>query len=104
MALFFAPVLTVVPPHAYGSALIVIGIFMITPLRSIDFSDYTELVPAFLTIVLMIFTFNIGVGMTAGLLSYPLLKTMAGRYREVPGGMWVFALLSLLFYIFYPYR
>jgi AGZA family xanthine/uracil permease-like MFS transporter len=104
MALFFAPVLTVVPPHAYGSALIVIGIFMITPLRSIDFSDYTELVPAFLTIVLMIFTFNIGVGMTAGLLSYPLLKTMAGKYRDVPGGMWVFALLSLLFYIFYPYR
>jgi AGZA family xanthine/uracil permease-like MFS transporter len=104
MALFFAPVLTVVPPHAYGSALIVIGIFMISPLRSIDFSDYSELVPAFLTIVLMIFTFNIGVGMTAGLLSYPLLKTMAGKYRDVPGGMWVFALLSLLFYIFYPYR
>ena len=77
---------------------------MITPLKSIDFGDYTELVPAFLTIVLMIFSFNIGVGMTAGLLSYPLLKTIAGRYREVPAGMWVFALLSLLFYILYPYQ
>ena len=104
LALFFAPVLTVVPPHAYGSALIIIGIFMINPITRIDFSDYTELIPAFLTIVLMIFTFNIGVGMTAGLLVYPVLKVLAGRIREVNGGMWVFAALSLLFYIFYPYR
>jgi AGZA family xanthine/uracil permease-like MFS transporter len=104
LALFFAPLLTAVPAHAYGTALIVIGIFMISPIRSIDFSDYTELVPAFLTIVLMIFTLNIGVGMTAGLLAWPVLKTMSGRRREVPAGMWVFATLSLLFYIFYPYR
>ncbi len=104
LALFFAPILTAVPPHAYGAALVVIGIFMVSPLTQIDFNDYTELVPAFLTIVLMIFTFNIGVGMTAGLLSYPVLKTLAGKYRDVPAGMWVFAALSLLFYVFYPYR
>ncbi len=104
LALFFAPILTAVPPHAYGAALVVIGIFMVSPLPQIDVNDYTELVPAFLTIVLMIFTFNIGVGMTAGLLSYPVLKTLAGKYRDVPAGMWVFAALSLLFYVFYPYR
>ncbi len=104
LALFFAPLLTAVPPHAYGTALIAIGIFMISPITQIDFNDYTELVPAFLTIVLMIFTYNIGVGMTAGLLSYPVLKTMAGRRREVPAGMWVFAAFSLLFYVFYPYK
>ncbi len=104
LALFFAPLLTAVPPHAYGTALIAIGIFMISPITKIDFNDYTELVPAFLTIVLMIFTYNIGVGMTAGLLSYPVLKTMAGRRREVPAGMWVFAAFSLLFYVFYPYK
>jgi AGZA family xanthine/uracil permease-like MFS transporter len=104
LALFFAPLLTAVPPHAYGTALIVIGIFMISPVTRLDFSDYTELIPAFITIVMMIFTFNIGVGMTAGLLSYPILKVLAGRYREVPAGMWAFAVLSLLFYILYPYR
>ncbi len=104
LALFFAPILTAVPPHAYGAALIVTGIFMISPITRIDFSDYAELVPAFLTIVLMVFTFNIGVGMTAGLLAHPLLKTIGGRYKEVPAGMWVFAALSLLFYVFYPYR
>jgi len=104
LALFFSPILTAVPAHAFGSALIVIGIFMVTPVTKLDFSDYTELVPAFLTIVLMVFTYNIGVGMTAGLLTYPVLKTMSGRHREVHPGMWIFAALSLLFYIFYPYR
>ncbi len=104
LALFFAPLLTVVPPHAYGPALVVIGIFMLNPITRIDFSDYTELIPAFLTIVLMIFTYNIGVGMTAGLLTYPVLKALSGRVREVRAGMWVFAVLSLAFYIFYPYR
>jgi AGZA family xanthine/uracil permease-like MFS transporter len=104
LSLFFAPLFTAVPPHAYGSVLIVIGIFMIRPVTKIDFEDYTELVPAFLTIVLMSFTFNIGVGMTAGLLSYPLLKTLSGRHREVAPGMWVLAGLSLSFYLFYPYH
>lgn len=104
LALFFAPLFTAIPPHAYGAALVVIGTFMISPITKIDFNDYTELVPAFLTIALMIFTYNIGVGMTSGLLAYPILKTLAGRAREVRPGMWVFAGLSLLFYIFYPYK
>jgi len=103
-SLFFAPLFTAVPPHAYGSVLIVIGIFMIRPVTKIDFEDYTELVPAFLTIVLMSFTCNIGVGMTAGLLSYPLLKILSGRVREVAPGMWVLAAMSLCFFLFYPYH
>jgi len=104
LSLFFAPLLTVVPSHAYGTALVVIGIFMINPITRIDFNDFTELVPAFLTITLMIFTFNIGVGMTAGLLAYPVLKVLAGRSREVSMGLWLLACLAALFYIFYPYR
>ena len=102
-SLFFAPVLTAVPPHAYGTALIVIGIFMISPIKLLDFDDYTELVPSFLTITMMIFTFNIGVGITAGLLAYPVLKTLAGKGKEVRPAMWLLALLSLLFYLLYPY-
>jgi AGZA family xanthine/uracil permease-like MFS transporter len=104
LSLFFAPVFTIVPPHAYGAVLILIGVFMISPVTRIDFSDTTELIPAFLTIVLMSFTYNIGVGMTAGLITYPLLKTVSGRTREVTAGMWVLAALSLSFYLFYPYR
>ena len=102
LSLFFAPLFTVVPPHAYGIALIVIGSFMLSPIAKIDFADFTELFPAFLTIVLISFTYNIGVGMTAGLLSYPILKLMTGRVREVHAGMWVLALLSLSLFVFMP--
>ena len=103
LSLFFAPLFTAVPPHAYGAVLIVIGVFMISPIARIDFTDYTEVIPAFLTIVLMSFTYNIGVGMTAGLIAYPAIKTLSGRYREVSGGMWILAVLALSFYVFYPY-
>ncbi|BBA69554.1 NCS2 family permease [Geobacter sulfurreducens] len=102
LSLFFAPLFTIVPPHAYGIALIVIGSFMIEPLRRIDFEDFTELVPAFLTIVLMIFTYNIGVGMSTGLLTYPLLKTVAGKRHQVSAGMWVLAGLAVLLFVFFP--
>jgi AGZA family xanthine/uracil permease-like MFS transporter len=104
LSLFFAPLLTSVPPHAYGAALIVIGSFMIAPVTKIDVNDPTELIPAFLMISLISFTYNIGVGMTAGIISYPLLKVFSGRGREVPAGLWVLAALSFTFYIFYPYR
>lgn len=102
LSLFFAPLFTMVPAHAYGIALIAIGALMIQPVTRLDFDDFSELIPAFLTIALMIFTYNIGVGMTAGLLSYPLIKLCTGRVREVSGGMWVLALLSLTFFIFMP--
>jgi AGZA family xanthine/uracil permease-like MFS transporter len=77
---------------------------MIKPVTRIDFDDYTELIPSFLTITLISFTYNIGVGMTAGLLAYPLLKAVTGRSKEVPPALWVLAGLSLLFYLSYPYH
>lgn len=104
LALFFAPFLTAVPAHAYGPALIVVGLMMLEPIRRIDFSDYTELIPAFAVVTLMSFTYNLGIGMTAGFVLYPLLKLISGRAREVPAGAWVLCALSLIFYIFYPYK
>jgi len=102
LSLFFAPLFTIVPPHAYGIALIVIGSFMINPITQIDFNDLTELIPAFLTIVLMIFTYNIGVGMTAGMITYVLLKVCTGRKAELKAGMWVMAVLSVSLFVFLP--
>ena len=104
LALFFSPIVTAIPPQAYGPALIVVGVLMVGPMTRIDFKDLTELVPAFSTVTLMTFTFNIGVGMTAGFLLYPFCKLVAGRGREVHSGLWVLAGFSLLFYLFYPYR
>lgn len=102
LSLFFTPLFTAVPSHAYGVALIIIGSFMISPLTRIVFDDPTELLPAFLTIVLISFTYNIGVGITAGLVVWPIFKTLAGRVREVPLGAWILAAISLSFFLFYP--
>jgi AGZA family xanthine/uracil permease-like MFS transporter len=104
LALFLAPVFTAVPALAYGPALIVVGLLMLSPIACIKFEDYTELIPAFMTVVLMSFTFNIGVGMTAGFVLYAFFKLISGRAREVHPGMWILGILSLLFYIFYPYH
>lgn len=103
LALFFEPFLTAVPPQAYGPALIVVGYMMLAPITKIEFEDYSELFPAVAVIVLMCFTFNIGVGITAGFVLYPVFKTTAGRIREVNPGLWILFAMSLLFYIFYPY-
>jgi len=103
-ALFFAPFLTSVPPQAYGPALIIVGFLMLSPITRIDYGDFTELFPAFGVIILMSFTFNIGVGITVGFILYPLFKLVAGRHREVKSGLWLLCGLSLLFYLFYPYN
>ena len=104
LALFFSPILTIVPPFAYGPVLVIVGMFMMQSVTKFNFTDYSELLPAFLTIVLMIFTFNIGVGITAGFIAYVLLKLLTGKIHEVRSGMWILALLSLTFYLFYPYH
>jgi AGZA family xanthine/uracil permease-like MFS transporter len=103
LSLFFAPLLTIVPAHAYGPALIIVGIFMLSPITKINFNDYTELIPAFSIIALMSFTYNIGVGLIVGFVLYPILKIITGRIKEISPGMWLLFLLSCLFFIFYPY-
>lgn len=103
LSLFFAPFLTAVPAQAYGPALIAVGYLMLKPISKINLSDYTELFPAFAVVVLMSFTYNIGVGITAGFVLYPFFKVSAGRQKEVRPGLWVLGALSLVFYVFYPY-
>jgi len=102
-ALFFAPTVAAIPPQAYGPALVMVGAMMIAPIGKIDFDDYTELIPAFAIIALMSFTYNIGVGITAGFVLYPWFKVAAGRGREVKPGLWVLNVLSMMFFVFYPY-
>lgn len=101
LALFFTPVLTIVPAFAYGPALIVVGILMVGAVKKIDFDDLTEWFPAFMTIVLMIFTFNLGIGITAGFIFYPLTKAVSGRLNEVHPGAWGLFGLSAVFYFLY---
>ena len=104
LALFLSPILTIVPASAYGPALVIVGMFMLQSVANFDFNDFTELIPAFLTVTLMIFTFNIGVGITAGFIAYVMLKTFTGKVASIHTGMWILAALSLTFYLFYPYH
>lgn len=104
VSLFFAPLVAAIPAAAYAPALIVVGAMMMAPVVKIDFDDYTELIPAFTVITLMSFTYNIGIGITAGLILYPLVKLAAGRRSEIHPGLWMLCGLSILFYFFYPYR
>ena len=102
LCLFFIPLVAPLQKlhYVYAPALVAVGILMTASARHIDFDDLTELVPAFATIVMMVFTYNIGNGLTAGLLLYPLLKLAAGRAREVNGGAWALGAICLSYYVF----
>ncbi len=104
VALLFAPLLTVIPAFAYGPALVIVGMQMLAPLKDADFGDLSELIPFFAVIALISFTYNLGMGMAAGFVIYPLLKLAAGKAQQVTAGLWVMAALSLLFFMLYPYQ
>lgn len=102
-ALFFTPLFSAIPPTAYGPALIIVGMLMISPIKNLNFDDLTEVIPVFLMITLMSFSFNLGIGLTAGFAGYIIIKSFTGRFKEIRFGMWVLGFFSLLFFIFYPY-
>jgi AGZA family xanthine/uracil permease-like MFS transporter len=103
LALFLAPVLTIIPAHAYGPSLIIVGVLMMSAVGNLRWDDLSEAIPAFAVITLMCFTYNIGIGMTAGFIVYPLFKIFCGEAGKVKPGLWALMILSLLFYVFYHY-
>jgi AGZA family xanthine/uracil permease-like MFS transporter len=103
LALFIAPILSMFPGYAYGPAMIVVGMLMFSSLKDLELDDLSELIPAFTIIILMSFTFNMGIGMTSGFIVYSLVKVIAGKGKEISGAIWVLAVVSILFFVFYPY-
>jgi adenine/guanine/hypoxanthine permease len=85
---------------AYAPALIAVGLLMVHSVSKIDFSDLTEVVPAFGTIVMMVFTYNIANGLTAGLVLYPVVKVLSGRVRELKPGSAVLGALCAVYFVF----
>jgi AGZA family xanthine/uracil permease-like MFS transporter len=98
VAMFFAPLVKVVPFEAASTALVVVGFLMITTVRQIDWSDYTIAVPAFLTVTLMPFTYSISNGIGAGIITYVVLKVFTGRAREIHPLMYGIAVLFVLYF------
>ena len=94
LSLFFAPLFTLIPAAATAPALVIVGLFMMSPIKEIDFEDYTESIPAFLTIIMMPFSGSIAEGIVFGMISYVVLKAVTGRFKEVS---WTMTIVSILF-------
>jgi AGZA family xanthine/uracil permease-like MFS transporter len=101
-ALFFLPLLEPLQQlrYAYGPALMAVGLLMLGAIRKVDFDDLTEAVPALAAIAMMLFSYNIANGLTAGLVLYPAFKVLAGRWRELSGGSVALAALCLVYFVF----
>jgi AGZA family xanthine/uracil permease-like MFS transporter len=99
LAMFLAPLVTIVPFEAASTALVVVGFLMMTAVRLIDWSDYEIAIPAFLTIVLMPFTYSISNGIGAGIISYVFLKLASGKFREVHPLLYAVAVMFVLYFL-----
>lgn len=98
-AMFLAPLVTVIPFEAASTALVVVGFLMMAGIKNIDWSDYEIAIPAFLTIVLMPFTYSISSGIGAGFISYALIKLVRGKAREVHPLLWIVAGLFIVYFL-----
>jgi adenine/guanine/hypoxanthine permease len=102
MAMFVAPLVTVVPYEAATPALVIVGFLMMTQIKRIPFDDYTIGIPAFLTIVVMPFTYSIANGIGAGMVTYVILKAATGTAREVKPLLWVVAVMFAIYFAIAP--
>ncbi|MDB5084973.1 MAG: Xanthine/uracil/vitamin permease [Bacilli bacterium] len=102
LSIFFSPIISVIAtsPAVTAPVLIVVGSLMITSLANIDWSDMTDAVPAFLTILLMPLTYSIATGIAIGFTAYPILKLIVGKGRQVHPVMYILAVLFILRFIF----
>lgn len=96
IALFFSPLFIMIPGAATAPALILVGLFMMSPIKEIDLDDYTEAIPAFLTIIMMPLTYSISDGIVFGVLSYVFLKALTLRFKEVHILTWFIAAFFII--------
>ncbi len=102
LAMLAAPLVGLVPQAAVAPALIIVGIMMMEPILMIDHSDYTEAIPAVLTMASMPFTYSISNGIALGFLSYVLVKLLSGRGRQVSPVLYILSGFFMLFFVASP--
>ena len=100
LSLFLEPLFGSIPSAATAPALIIVGVMMISPVLDIDFSDYTEAIPAFLTILFMVCAYSISDGIMFGMLFYVLVKIFSGKIKEIGVTTWIIAALFIAKIIF----
>ena len=94
----------IIPNEAATPALVLVGFLMMTQVKNIDWDDLEVAIPAFLTIALMPFTYNITVGIGAGFIAHVLIKVVHGKAREIGGLMWVVAGMFVVYFAIAPIR
>ena len=97
-ALFFAPLFLSIPSAATAPALIIVGLFMTKPIAEMNFSDYREGLPAFLTMILMPLSGSISDGILVGIIAYTLLNALTGKVKTITPTMWVLTVLFIARY------
>ena len=100
LALFFAPVFTAIPGSAVCPALVFVGLFMLSPIKDIPLDDFSESIPAFLTMILMPMTYSISNGILLGLVAYVILNLCTGKVKKIGWFMAVLSILVILKFIF----
>ena len=99
LTLLFTPIALMVPGVATAPVLTIIGFQMLSSMKSVNYNDKTESLPAFIAVAMTIFTFNIATGLSLSVLSYIILKVFSGKAKEIPKAMYCLALV-LLYYLF----
>lgn len=99
IALLFSPLFLAIPGAATGPVLFIVGVMMAAPVKEIDWDDYSEAIPAFVTMLLMPLAYSISDGIMLGLISYVFLNTLTGKVKKVSVMMWILAILFILRYV-----
>ncbi len=99
IGLFITPIVALVPAAATASALVLVGLFMLSNMAHVDFRDYTEFVPAFMTMIVMPFTYSISNGIGAGIITYVLVKLATKRYRDISWVMYILAIVFAAYFV-----
>ena len=100
VAMFFAPLFLSIPAAATTPVLVIVGLFMLTPVKDIDLDDYDESIPAFITIVMMPLTYSISDGILCGVISYVLINMLCMNWKKLNPTLYVLAALFIMKYIF----
>jgi adenine/guanine/hypoxanthine permease len=99
-AAFCSPLASAIPGYATAPALILVGALMTESIGRVEWSEFTEAIPAFVTLLATPLTFSIATGLSLGLISYTLVKIAAGKFREVSAVIWILTILFILRYVY----
>ena len=100
VAIFFSPLAAIVPAYATAGALIYVAILMLSGIEKLDWSDFTELLPALIMIIMIPLTFSIANGIALGFISYVVMKIFTGNIKNISSGAWFLALIFIAKFIF----